>query len=162
MIYKVENKINGKLYVGQTTLPLHKRMKHHLWSLKPNIPFHAAILKYERHNFIWSILEETENKLLRIKEKEWINKLNTTNPIFGYNVGMLNNKNRSGKKRLAPMSINHRNAISKSMKGIKHKIPMSKEQKQFISNLRKNIPLSEIHKQNISKGIRQNNSASSF
>jgi group I intron endonuclease len=60
-IYAYENKINGKIYVGQTN-NLHKRDKAHRYN-QHNIPIDSAIAKHGRDNFdywIISIVETVE------------------------------------------------------------------------------------------------------
>lgn len=59
IIYKATNKINGKMYIGQTISTLKHRMQQHLWFSKKPKPlsyFHCAIKKYGRNNFSWEII----------------------------------------------------------------------------------------------------------
>lgn len=61
-IYKVTNKINGKLYIGQTSKTLEKRKSAHIRnSFNNNAPdydcaFHKAIRKHGPEKFIWEIV----------------------------------------------------------------------------------------------------------
>lgn len=61
-IYKVTNKVNGKLYIGQTSRGVKKRKSAHIRnSFNINAPdyncaFHKAIRKYSPENFIWEVL----------------------------------------------------------------------------------------------------------
>lgn len=51
-VYIIKNKINGKLYVGQTSAKLKKRLQHHKNEGKTkNTYFHKAINKYGWDNF---------------------------------------------------------------------------------------------------------------
>ena len=88
LIYKVENKINGKIYIGQTIRTLEKRKSDHINDTfkGSSLPFHNAIKKYGQYNFGWKILEEC-NSIEELNEKEeyWIRKLNTISPN-GYNL----------------------------------------------------------------------------
>ena len=65
-IYKYTNKINGKVYIGQTN-NLQKRFNgHKSEAFNPkskgyNLPFHCAIRKYGIKNFIYEVLEEIED-----------------------------------------------------------------------------------------------------
>lgn len=65
-IYKYTNKINGKVYIGQTN-NLQKRFNGHKSeafnpkSKSYNLPFHCAIRKYGIKNFIYEVLEEIED-----------------------------------------------------------------------------------------------------
>lgn len=58
-IYKIENKINHKLYIGQTLHP-EERFKQHNWS-NTETPFHKAIKKYGINNFEMEVLGWYEN-----------------------------------------------------------------------------------------------------
>lgn len=87
LIYKVTNKINGKVYIGQTTKTLQRRWTKHCIAAKTdNIPFHRALMKYGFENFtveqvdIASSIEE-----LNKKEIYWIRYYNSLIPN-GYNV----------------------------------------------------------------------------
>lgn len=60
IIYKATNNINGKIYVGQTTLSLEERKKYHKISSKTqDTYFYRAIRKYGWENFSWEIIDET-------------------------------------------------------------------------------------------------------
>ena len=65
-IYKYTNKINGKVYIGQTN-NLQKRFNgHKSEAFNPkskgyNLPFHCAIRKYGIKTFIYEVLEEIED-----------------------------------------------------------------------------------------------------
>jgi hypothetical protein len=49
-IYKIENKINHKVYIGQSTNP-EKRFKQHCQNAKYRSLIHEAIVKYGKDNF---------------------------------------------------------------------------------------------------------------
>lgn len=96
-IYKIENLINGKIYVGKT-LHLNKRFKEHLWELKKGNHFNRYLQnswnKYGEENFKFSILEEVSNKdLLYEKELEWILRLKANDSAYGYNSCLPNKDN---------------------------------------------------------------------
>ena len=61
IIYKSENKINGYIYIGQTTHSLNIRISGHFSAAmsgkKKNNYFQNALLKYGKDNFKWEILE---------------------------------------------------------------------------------------------------------
>lgn len=78
-IYKVTNKINGKLYIGQTSRTLQKRKSAHIRNsfnhnaLDYDCAFHKAIRKYGPDNFKWEVVHtcntvsesnEVERKLI--------------------------------------------------------------------------------------------------
>lgn len=91
IIYKITNRINGKLYVGQTTQTLQERWQQHVWDAsKPrcrHYPFYRAMCKYGKESFqIESICEATSIEELNELEQYWISMLQTTDRLRGYNV----------------------------------------------------------------------------
>ena len=60
VVYKITNKINGKIYIGQTTRTFEQRWKEHCndaMNFKDIYLFHNAIRKYGKENFECEILE---------------------------------------------------------------------------------------------------------
>jgi group I intron endonuclease len=88
IIYKSTNKIDKKIYIGQTTQDLDKRIKNHLKESKNNIkrPFLMSLKKYGLDNFIFEVIDSASN-LEELNEKEifWINFYNSVSPN-GYNL----------------------------------------------------------------------------
>lgn len=82
-IYKIENLINGKIYIGQS-IEIEKRWKKHL-AAQDDFLIHKAIRKYGKNNFNFTILEECDIMDLDRKECYWINYYNTIIPN-GYNM----------------------------------------------------------------------------
>lgn len=85
-LYKHTNKINNKSYIGKTENPT-KRWANNGKNYKNCPRFWSAIQAYGWNNFNHEILLicntlEDVNK----KEKEYIQKYNTLNPNFGYNL----------------------------------------------------------------------------
>lgn len=64
IIYKCTNKINGKIYIGQTTKKLSYRCRMHRNSANAgsDIPFHIAIRKYGFENFSFEELAIAANQ----------------------------------------------------------------------------------------------------
>lgn len=88
IIYKSTNKITGKIYVGQTTHTLDKRIKSHLKESKieSNRPFMLSINKYGEDNFTFETIDSANNlDELNDKEIYWIDFYNSVSPN-GYNV----------------------------------------------------------------------------
>ena len=78
-IYMITNKINQKIYIGQTSQAPEQRWKEHQIdarkeSLK-NRPLYRAINKYGIENFIFEVIEATRNPVER--EVYWISQYNT-------------------------------------------------------------------------------------
>ena len=65
-IYKITNKINNKVYIGQTINSLEKRFKQHLSEAKQgkNCRLHSAIRKYGIDAFVIEPIEKVENEFL--------------------------------------------------------------------------------------------------
>jgi group I intron endonuclease len=61
IIYRAKNKINGKVYVGQTIENLTRRKSDHENS-KNDYYFIRAIKKYGKENFEWKVLEHCDSK----------------------------------------------------------------------------------------------------
>lgn len=88
LIYKITNKINNKVYIGQTTQGLQTRWTRHIISSKnrvDNYAFHNAINKYGPENFVIEVLEYCEPEDLNEKEKYYIEFYDSLVPK-GYNI----------------------------------------------------------------------------
>lgn len=81
-IYKFTNKINRKVYIGQTS-NITRRFYEHLRRTDQQID--QAIQKYGVNNFLFEILEECEIEKLNERESFWIEHFNSKIPN-GYNV----------------------------------------------------------------------------
>lgn len=89
IIYKIENKINGKIYIGFTSQPFKNRIAQHKYSAKKGAK-HAlakAIRKYGWENFDKEIIYTLkENEKPDDIEIEYIKKYNSlANGGYGYN-----------------------------------------------------------------------------
>lgn len=89
-IYKITNKINGKIYVGQS-IDIEERWKQHEYkafntnSNAYNSAIHQAFRKYGVENFEYQVIELCSVEELDEKEIYWIDKLGTLSPN-GYNI----------------------------------------------------------------------------
>lgn len=86
------NKINNKVYIGQTIRERLRKYEHKK-ATKDNTYFHKAILKYGYDNFSYQVLYKVTGwdkdlvcKALNIQEKYYINKYNSANCEYGYNL----------------------------------------------------------------------------
>lgn len=112
IIYKVTNKINGKIYIGQTTANLEKRRSQHLYDSKTNrykSIFHRALRKYGVDCFTWSIIE-TCNTYEELDEMEFHYIMQYDSHINGYNM-CVNTYCQSGK-----LNPNYGNRMSEETK----------------------------------------------
>lgn len=84
-IYICQNKINGKIYVGQTRQNLCHRINQHKYSGK--LLTHA-INKYKLSNFNWWIVYVADNQIAADNaEKIYISLYNSLTP-YGYNISL--------------------------------------------------------------------------
>ena len=86
-IYKITNKVNGKVYIGQSIRPIEQRFQRHINDAVNNIldtHFARAIRKYGKENFYIELVETCDNQTeLNLKEQYWIRKYDSINN--GYN-----------------------------------------------------------------------------
>lgn len=87
-VYKIVNKINGKMYIGASVDVGRRRIEHFKPSrvemFKDRLPLYEAIDKYGKENFTFEVIEETTLEKLEEREEYYINKFNTVE--HGYNV----------------------------------------------------------------------------
>jgi hypothetical protein len=89
-IYKIENKVNGKVYVGQS-IHIEQRWSEHKAELRGNYHHNAHLQsswnKYGEDNFEFSIIEVFK-KINKLNEREiyWINYYDSYKNEFGYNL----------------------------------------------------------------------------
>lgn len=88
VIYKITNKINGKVYIGLTTVPLSERWKNHCTSVgRVNRPLYNSMKKHGVENFIIEEIDTCDDfNGLGELERYYINLYNSTNPDIGYNM----------------------------------------------------------------------------
>lgn len=82
-IYKIENKINHKIYIGQSIHPEERFRQHCFKKEKYTSLINQAINKYGKENFDFQILGWFEN--YNEKEKEFIDQYKSLVP-YGYNI----------------------------------------------------------------------------
>ena len=89
IIYKIENKINGKIYIGQTQRSLEERIKEHQKkssTIYGNSYIDKAIQKYGIENFLIEVIENCQT-IDELNEREifWIKYFSCRRPT-GYNL----------------------------------------------------------------------------
>jgi len=87
-IYKITNKLNNLVYIGQAKdinrrLIAHRYAEHSPNALEYNNQIHTAMREYGIQNFIFEIIEECPVEQLNEREKYWINYYNSYR--HGYN-----------------------------------------------------------------------------
>ena len=91
-IYKIQNQINGKIYIGQS-IHIEQRWKEHCQA-----PIHSliaqAIHKYGKENFTFEIIEECSVDDLDKLEEQYIRQYNSLAPN-GYNIMLTSATKRS-------------------------------------------------------------------
>ncbi len=97
IIYKITNKINGKVYIGQTVQSLHKRWGQHCRTDQSYCRLLShAIQKYGRENFTIEQIDHAHNRdELDAKEVYWIKFYDSMNRDKGYNLLGGGNKNHT-------------------------------------------------------------------
>ena len=131
IIYKVTNKVNGKIYIGQTTKNLEYRRKKHEGQIncKKRMVFHRAIVKYGKENFQWETICEASNReeldvleVFYIKQYESFGK-NGYNMTEGGNSGRRGKATEETKKKLSLAHMGNKHSketcdkMSKTRKG---------------------------------------------
>lgn len=158
-IYKIVNKINGKMYIGKTELALETRMKKHIRCAqkKKNRHLYDAMNCYGIENFEIIAMETcTTSKELCDREKYWIQFYNTMDRNIGYNM----QEGGTG-GRLTPelhAIIGKKVAIARQLHGYKH----SKETRRLIGLSHIGMTIPNDVRQKISQTLRETNKHRDF
>jgi len=93
LIYKITNKINGKIYIGQTIQTLVDRISNHLADSKRDrikrvkSKLHRAISKYGITNFVFEVLDTADSQdELNQKEQKYVTEFKSNVDTIGYNL----------------------------------------------------------------------------
>ena len=166
IIYKVTNKVNGKIYIGQTVRTLEQRKWQHLDAAKHGCKthFYNAIRKYGEDNFVFEVIDEASSiQELNALERYYIAKFNCIKE--GYNMVDGGNNNvmfldKVKQKHLESMrSVETRAKISKSMKEYRKEHPWTEEQKRKFAKSKygnKNFAGHKLTKEHIEALNKQN------
>lgn len=94
VIYKIENKLNGKIYIGKSTNESRRLSDHKDQSKRTKTKFYNAVRKYGWENFEYSIIEEMDmetkqqlNLHLSLREIYYINEFNTIKKGYNTTIG---------------------------------------------------------------------------
>ena len=92
-IYKITNKQNNKIYIGQTRINVNNRWRTHCAvsynknNEEYNFAFHRAIRKYGPSNFLVETIEECSDNNLNDREKYWIAYYNSYKDGYNESLG---------------------------------------------------------------------------
>lgn len=85
-LYKIENKLNGKLYIGLTIRPKIREYEHLKDSKRGSVSLiKQAVIKYGASNFVFTVICEGTKDYIVELEKKAIEHFNTLTPN-GYNI----------------------------------------------------------------------------
>lgn len=160
-IYKILNKANHKVYIGQTMQTLKERLKHHIKpSAKSCFLLKRAINKYGSNCFeIHEIEEVISVEEANLREIYWISHYKSTDPNFGYNR-LKGGRSWSGthsektKKKLSLLNTgpNNPNYGKKLNKEHKNKIAASNKGKKQSEETKKKLSLLNMGAKNPNYG----------
>ena len=88
-VYKITNKVTGKIYVGITNQGSGARYRHHWYEARigESAPIHKSMAKYGEENFTLEIIDFADTyEELKEKERFWIKELNSMDRKIGYNL----------------------------------------------------------------------------
>ena len=137
-IYMIQNIVNSKIYIGQA-VDIERRWGEHKCELRSNHHINKHLQnawnKYGDSNFEFTVICECDESQLNTKEIDYIAKLKTYDPDFGYNKTYGGEGGRHTEET--------RKKISESHKGLTH----SEESKRKISEANKGrTPTEETRK----------------
>jgi group I intron endonuclease len=107
-IYKITNRLNGKIYIGQTARTLERRWKEHCCP-SSNCPLlNNAIRKYKRENFTIEQIDCVDREEANAKERYWIDYYDSANKEKGYNLSLGGEFGSFNQETLKKMSESHK------------------------------------------------------
>lgn len=140
IIYKITNKVNGKVYIGQTIHTLNHRKNRHIECVHNGTDRHLynAMRKYGIDNFVFEEIDHADNiDDLNYLESYYITKYDSVRT--GYNMGYGGDNNVmfsqevKSKHDTIMRSDSVRDKISKSMKAYRQSHPFTDEHKAKLS-----------------------------
>jgi group I intron endonuclease len=151
-IYKIINKVNGKVYYGSSN-DIINRFNQHKSLLNrqkhQNIHLQRSWNKYGKDNFEFNIIELINEDELVLTEQKYLD-LCKLSPSKFYNIGYDSNSATRGKIHTEETKRKISISVSKSMKGIKfsstHIQNLKKSHKGLIHSIETKRKMSESHK----------------
>ena len=97
-IYKIQNNIDQKVYIGSSVNLDYRRTKH-FWMLKKGIHdnehLQNSFNKNGEFSFIFEVLENCDEEMLIDRENFYIEKFNSNNSSFGYNLARVSDSRKN-------------------------------------------------------------------
>ena len=113
-VYTITNLINGKMYVGSTSKKFNLRWNDHKSQLRKNTHDNKYLQNsFNKHgidNFKFEVLEKCLPEYCESTEQFWLNTLDLTNPLLGYNIRSVATNN-TGIRRSPEVIENHRRRL---------------------------------------------------
>lgn len=165
-VYKIINKINGKMYIG-SSINLKKRKTDHFKPYRINrlkhLPIYEAMIEFGRDNFKFEVIEECSEKDLLERENYYLDKYKTYEN--GYNVSSkaitmhdeklfdenaerlrkMNNKNWADEEYRKQMSKANSDLQKERLKNPEYLAEKSKQLKKYTDSIKK--PVGKYDKQ---------------
>lgn len=142
-IYKITNKINGKVYIGKTMKSIQERWTEHCHDFTrercEKRPLYAAMNKYGVENFIVEQVEECTDDIINDRERFWIEYYGSFkhgyNATLGgdgkayidYDLVIANYQQLQNIEKVAQLMHIHRDSITKILHARKIPIKSSQE-----------------------------------
>lgn len=138
VVYCIKNKINGKMYIGQTVQKNYlDRIRYHFNGVERRgvSLIKKAIIKYGKDNFEVSVLHKANTiDELNLMERELISKHNTVRP-YGYNIQL----GGDGPGKLNPETIRKMAERNRGRPGVFKGKKFTKEHCANLSKVRKGV-----------------------
>jgi len=150
IVYQIVHVNSNRIYIGQTIVPINKRISKHFSTakIKAEYPLHIEMEKesFNKNAFYWEVLEETTQQELDKCEQKWIEKALKEGAIL-YNI-------ETGGKTGYSLPDSSRKKMSearKNFKPTKEQLEKAKQTKIKNGTWRISNPVSEETKKKISE-----------
>lgn len=113
-VYKIQNQLNKKVYIGQTKNPNTRKANHFYLARKGDERhLYASIRKYGQENFVFEVIEECNDDSINEREEFWVSHYDSFNHFKGYNLTRGGEGTKGCDK---PKSPEHRQKMSEAAK----------------------------------------------